>query len=131
MRTHAGADHLVADAERRDPGTHGFDHPGQCFAAHPQPRRAQAVAQADDARKAVHQAPVADVRAGRADTDEHLALAWYGPVDLREAQDVGVAVSILDDRLHRSSPGSGYWNTSSSATPNARAMRNAISSVGE
>ena len=71
------------------------------------------------------------MRAGSLDTDEHLARARHRAVDLGQAKDVDVAVSILDDGPHRSAPSSGYWKTSSRGTSKVRAILKAISSVGE
>src|SRR5207302_8361410 len=75
------------------------------------------------------QVPDARVDAGRVHAHEDLAATGRRSFDVAELEDVRAAVAVLDDGFHGHS--SGYWNTSSSGTPNTCAIWNAISSDGE
>ena len=65
--------------------------------------------------------------------DAHLtfARARIGPFD--DADDLGRSVPFVHCDSHDAAPcrSSGYWKTSSSGTPNTRAIWKAISSEGE
>ncbi len=51
-----------------------------------------------------HQVPGAPVEAGGGHLDEHLVVTHGRAGDVGETQDVGVAVAVLDDRLHGGAP---------------------------
>jgi hypothetical protein len=97
------AEDLVAHAERGHVLADGLDAAGDFPAADARLGCADPVAgQPHRVRQPGHQVPDAAIDAGRVHTQQNLAVADHWPGDLFRAQDVaGLAVAVLDDRLHR------------------------------
>src|SRR6266536_3496306 len=96
-------------------GNRGRSRPKWARAYQGEPRRAR---------------PSTTPTAGRADPDQDLVAARFGPGHVGYRHHVRRSERAADCGLHRDSP-SGYWKTSSSGTLNTRAIWNATSREGE
>ena len=97
----AGAEHLVPRLKLGHVLADRLDASGDIETANGVLGRAEPEARdPDQVRQPCHQVPDALVDPGRVHPDKHLVVADHRPVDLPELQDVGRAVSVLDDCLH-------------------------------
>ena len=102
-RSAARAEHRLARFEPRHVRADRLDDAGQLRAQSGDLRPAQPVAgDPDQVGQPGHDVPRAPVQAGRTDAHEHLLITDIGHLHLAEAQDVGRAVAVAHDRLHRS-----------------------------
>ena len=93
---------VVARFQGGDVLADGLDPSGDLTAPYSVFRDTQPVArQPDRVGQAGHDVPDAPVHTGGMHPQQHLVGARLRPVDLLEPQDVGLAVDVLDDRLHR------------------------------
>jgi hypothetical protein len=94
-------EHLVARAELGHVFADRFHLPGDVEAGNPTFRFEQARSQAHEQRCAADAEAVADVQGGSANAHQHFVVLEARPVDGLERQDVGSAVPLVHDSLHR------------------------------
>ena len=101
-RSPACPEHRLARFESRHLRTDRLDDPGQLRTQPGDLRPAQPVAGGpEQVGQAGHDVPRAPVQAGRTDAHEHLFIPDIGHFHIAEAQDVGRAIPVAHDRLHR------------------------------
>jgi hypothetical protein len=93
---------LVAGLEARHVAAGGLDLPGQVGAPDAAPGIPHQ--RGDEVRQPPHEVPVGGVDRGRADPHEHTVVAGGRLLDLPELENLGRAVSVLDDGLRLEAP---------------------------
>ena len=96
----AAAEDLVARREARDLRTHGLDDPGDVGSANAVLGPAHPEHEPDEIWNAGHGGPIGRIEAGRSNAQQNLVLLDGRLLDVRESENGGVAVSVLDDCLH-------------------------------
>jgi hypothetical protein len=100
----APTEHLVAGPKTRDLRPDGLDRPCEVGSRNRVLRLSEAGGEAHHERGACHQDPVADMDGGRMHADQDVVCADLGQGDVPCVQDLGRAVTVLNDRLHHVSP---------------------------
>jgi hypothetical protein len=104
----AGAEHLIAPLEVLDVLPDSLDAACEVGAADAGLGRAEPGAgDPEQVRETGHEVPVTDVCARGEYAYEHVVVSDPGLLDVLELQDVGRAVAVLHDRLHRILRGCG------------------------
>src|SRR5579864_17320 len=104
----APAEHLVSWPELRDGTAYSLDRARDIRPRNAVLRLADADGHAREVRHASHEDPVADMDRGRVDADQNLDILGHRPGDFLDAQHrAGLAVNVLDDRLHQAPRRSG------------------------
>ena len=91
----------VADLELGDRLADSLDHAGELHAQDLVPRPAEAGEELRDPWLPAAQASVGPVDRRGVDLDEDLVVRGHWPLDLREVEDLGWTVVVVQDRLHR------------------------------